>query len=135
VDELDRLRLLVGRDVGAAVLDDVVGGGGLAVLQHHDRLHALRPFRVGHADDGGIGHGRVLLYAALDLGRVDVLGRRLHHPGLGTDERDGAVRFAPAEIAGVVPAAALPLGVHLGPVPVPVHDRGATADDLAGVAD
>ena len=43
---------------------------------------------------------------ALDLGRVDVLGRRLDHPRLRPDERERAVGFAPAEVVGVVPAAA-----------------------------
>src|SRR4051812_26423204 len=46
VDELDRLGLLVGGDVGPAVLDDVVGRGCLAVAEDDDGLHALGPLWI-----------------------------------------------------------------------------------------
>jgi hypothetical protein len=38
VGELHVPRLLVRGDLGADVLDDLVGGDGGAVLQHHDRI-------------------------------------------------------------------------------------------------
>src|SRR5207248_5575949 len=100
--ELDGLGLLVGRDVGPAVLDDVVGGGGHAVFHDDDGLDALGPLGIGDADDGRLLDGRMRGDAGLDLGRVDVLGRRLHDSGLGADEGDGAVGFSLAQVVGVV---------------------------------
>src|SRR5439155_20024422 len=134
VDELHRLGLLVGRDARSAVLDDVVLGGGGTVLQRHDRLHVLAPAFVGHADDRCLFHGRVAGEAALDLGRVDVLGGRLHDAGLGPDEADRAVGLTPAEVVGVVPLAGLALGVDVGSSVVAVHDDRAPRHDLADFA-
>src|ERR1041385_2055831 len=68
VDELDGLGLLVRSDVGAAVLDDVPGGGRLPVVEDDDGLDALGPLRIGHADDRRLLDRRVLVDASLDFG-------------------------------------------------------------------
>ena len=77
-----RLGLLVGGDPLPAVLDDLLGRGRLALGQHHHGRDVLAPGAVGHADHGGVGHRGMALEAGLDLGRVDVLGRRLDEPRL-----------------------------------------------------
>ena len=90
---------------------------------------------IGHADHRRVGDGRVLLEAALDLGRVDVLGGRLDHARRGPDERQRPVGLAPSEVVRVVPAVAEAVRGLVGPVPVAVHhERSARADlaDLAG---
>src|SRR5690606_13523716 len=99
-----------------------------------DGLDALVPAGVGHADDGGLLHGRVALEAALDLGRVDVLGRRLDEARLGPDEADRTVGLPPSQVVGVVPPVAQPLGVEVVAAEVAVHDSGAAGHDLARLA-
>ena len=116
------------------MLDDVGGRGGLTVLEDDDGFDALGPLRVGDADDGRLLHGRVAIDAGLDLGRVDVLGGRLHDARLGTDERDRAVGFALAEVVGVVPPAGLALLVHAGAIEVAVHHCRTARHDLTGLA-
>src|SRR5437870_5828526 len=74
VDELDRLGLLVRGDARPAVLNDVLGGRRVALLEDDDGLDALGPLRIGDANDRRLLHRRVLVDAALDLGRIDVLG-------------------------------------------------------------
>src|SRR5918997_4416741 len=61
LDQLDRLRRLEPRDPALDVLDQLLRGGGLPVGEHHERLRALAPLLVRHADDGrlqhrGVGH-------------------------------------------------------------------------------
>ncbi len=46
-----------------------------------------------------------------------------------------AVRFDPADVAGVEPAVANPLRRGVGPAKVTFHDMGPAGDDLAGVAE
>ena len=106
VDELDGARLLVRGDALAAPLDELVGRRARAVDEHDDRLHGLHPDVVGHADHRAVGDGRMGADRVLDLGRIDVLGRRLEHPALRRDERERAVGLEAAEVVGVVPAVA-----------------------------
>src|SRR5207237_8355835 len=73
-------------------------------------------------------------YAPLHLSRVDVLGRRLDEPGLGTDEGDRAVLLPAAQVVGVVPPAALADGTEVGPGVVSRHHRRASGHDLAHLA-
>ena len=82
-----------------------------------------------HSATAGCERDRVL-----DLGRVDVLGRRLEHPALGRDERERTVGLVAAEVVRVVPAVAGTLGVELGAIPVAVHHRRAAHRDLADLA-
>ena len=76
-------------------------------MQHDDGVHALAPAGIGDADDGALGHGRVI--ATRCLGVSD---------GLASDVRHIA------EASGV--------GVALDRVPVAVGVARATGDD--GVA-
>src|SRR5712671_2287367 len=50
VDELDGARLLVRSDARTAMLDQHFGGRGGTWLQDDDRLQALHPLQIGHAD-------------------------------------------------------------------------------------
>ena len=60
VDEFDGLRTFIAGDKLAAMRDQVGFSHDLAGPQHYDRLYALTPFFVRHADGGSIDHGRML---------------------------------------------------------------------------
>ena len=124
-----------GLDASTAVLDEVIGCRGRPLAQDDDRLHALHPALVGHADHGTVGDRVVRADALLDLDRVDVLGRRLDHPGLGADEADRSVGLPSPEVVGVVPPAGEARRVELGAVVVPVHHGRPAGGDLAGLAE
>ena len=53
--------------------------GSLPDAQDHERGDRLPDRRVGPADDGGLGHGRMADERVLDLGRRDVVTRHEHH--------------------------------------------------------
>ena len=116
------------------MLDQRRGVGRRAGFQHDDRLHALHPLGIGHADHRAVGHGRVLLQATFHLGGVDVLGAGLDHLHLRADEAERPVGLAAPEVVGAVPAVALALRIELGPAPVAVHHRRAAHADLAHFA-
>src|SRR5574341_674032 len=65
IDELDRPRLLVRRDPGATMIDELVRGRGGTLAQHDDRLDALHPTFVGDADDSRVSDRVVPREAAL----------------------------------------------------------------------
>ena len=72
--------------------------------QVHDRAHLLAQDRVRNADDGGIGHGGVLVEDALDLDAVDVLATADQHVLGPVDDVDEAVLVEAGHVAGVQPA-------------------------------
>ena len=94
---------LVGRDA----LGDV-GAQLLAVeraARHHERLRALAVALVGHADDRGVGDGRVgdAARASSSAGR-DLEAADLDQLLEAVDEEDVPVLVDVAEVAGVQPA-------------------------------
>ena len=48
--ETDVARHLVGRDLAAAIISNLIGGGGLAIAQPNPGAHFLAIFGVGHTD-------------------------------------------------------------------------------------
>src|SRR3546814_17772416 len=53
--------------------------GWMALAHDDNRLHALAPSRVGHADHRDAGNGRMGRKHILDLGRIDILAARNDH--------------------------------------------------------
>ena len=83
-----------GAEPAAHVLAQLLGqlGAGFhAGPQHHERLGHLALALVGHADDGGHGHGVVSAEAPLDLAWPDAIAGGLDHVVLAGHEPEVAV--------------------------------------------
>ena len=105
-----------------------------AGAQHDERLDRLAPLLVGHADDRGLGDGRVLEEAVLDLDRADVLAAGDDHVLLAVGDHDvRAVEVA--AVAGVEPAVDDRLGRLLGLLPVALEHVVGAGEHLALVVD
>src|SRR6266566_2311228 len=131
--ELEDPRALVGGQPLPAPGDQLV----LAQFHrpaHDDHGHDfLAEPLVGHADDGGLGHGRVGVQHVLDLARVHVVPAADDELLLPADDEQEPVLVEVAEVAGVQPGAGEGLGGRLRPVQVPLHHVHAAGDDLAHV--
>ncbi len=100
--KVDRTRaLVVGEPAPAPRLQDVdeVVAGTDAVDDLDDRLHLFSPFRVGHADDGGVGHGRVRDERPFDFGRVDVDAAADDHVARPVAQEEVAVFIEISDVA------------------------------------
>ena len=84
----------------------LVGAHVLTGPQHHDGPDLLAEDRVGHADDGAVGHGRVLEEGGLHLDAVDVLAAPDDHVLGPVDDVDEALLVDAGHVAGVQPSAA-----------------------------
>jgi hypothetical protein len=80
VDELDRARVGVGGRPRLTQLRRQRRRGRLAWLEHDERLDRLTTQHIGHADRGGLSHGRMRYEAALDLGRTTTVARGAIEP-------------------------------------------------------
>src|SRR6185312_16445970 len=104
------------------------------ILQLDERLGRLAAVRVGNADDGDLGHGRMLVERILDPPRIDLETRGVDHVLDAIDDEDVALRVHVADIAGAEEAAhEAVLGV-LRLVPVASHHLRSGDADLPGFA-
>src|ERR1041384_1002496 len=99
-DERDPPRPLEVGQAGAAELDDLGLGDGVAVAHDDECVQRLAPLRVGHADHRGVDDRGVAVEEVLDLARVDVDAAGDHHVVLARLEVVVAVGVAPREGAG-----------------------------------
>src|SRR3984957_7168058 len=132
LDDVDGARALVVREALAGERDDLGSGHLLAGPEHDERLDALAPLVIGHADHRDLGHRRVLGHGLLDLGRVDVLPAGDDHVlDPVRDEQEAAVVHVP-DVAAAQPARRgdRRRGV-LRPVQVAHHPLGRTEPELA----
>src|ERR671914_2657675 len=126
----DELLDLAGRGLGqVAELD---GGGGLeagdvlfaevydlllarlpALLQDNERLGALAPLLVGHRDNSGLHHRRVLGDGLLDLDGRDVLAAGDDDVLVAVPDLYVPVRVPHGDVPGVVPPTLKGLGGRL----------------------
>src|SRR5262245_11717833 len=107
-DELDLARVLIWRESRAHVLPDRLfecGRGVLAGPQHDEGLDAGSTFGVRHAHRGGVGYGRVLEKAILDLGGPDAIAGALDHIVGPPPVPVEVVLVARSEVAGASPPA------------------------------
>src|SRR3546814_6357025 len=77
--KIDALRNLVARKKASSMRDKKGLIGWMALAHDDNRLHALAPSRVGHADHRDAGNGRMGRKHILDLGRIDILAARNDH--------------------------------------------------------
>src|SRR5581483_10260217 len=128
---------LVGREVLPAQGEELGFGRLLGAGRHPDEgRHDLAPPLVGDADDGALGHRRMLEQHVLDLPGIDVLAAPDDHVLQPALDADVAAPVHRGQVAGVVPA----VGVDgprrgLGHVVVAGHDEVAPAAQLADLAD
>ena len=81
--------------------------GRLAPLaQHDERLDDLGAFRVGLADHGDLGDGRVLDDDAFDIKGADAIADRSYDVVVAADEKEMAVGVLMHDVAGQIPVAA-----------------------------
>src|SRR3546814_10049434 len=78
--------------------------GWMALAHDDNRLHALAPSRVGHADHRDAGNGRMGRKHILDLGRIDILAARNDHVLGPIDDIIEAFLVAARDISRAVPA-------------------------------
>ena len=108
VDELDLLRVLVGRELAAHVLLQLRHqrvAGRMAGRQHDVGLDQRAALGVGLGHHGGVGHGRVLDQAVLDLARPDAVAGGLEHVVGAALVPEVAVGIARGQVAGAAPVA------------------------------
>src|SRR5688572_23218929 len=91
VDEHDVVRRLEVREAVAAPGDQVLGADALGDDHGHRLVDAVL---VGHTDDGGLPHGRVLDQPALDLGRRHPDAAGLEHVAVAAQAGEVAVGIA-----------------------------------------
>ncbi|KAF5289622.1 hypothetical protein FQR65_LT20784 [Abscondita terminalis] len=72
---------------------------GLPGARHHQQQRALLPLGVGHADDGGLGHGRVAHGGVLHVDGGDPFAARLDHVLGAVHELQEAVRIDGGHVA------------------------------------
>ena len=99
--------------------------------QDDEGVHELAAVAVGHADDRGLEHVRVLLQHILDLARVDVEATDEDHLFLPSADEEVAVVVELANVAGVQPAVVKRLGRGRRQVPVAAHQLWAARQHLA----
>src|SRR5258708_6544856 len=110
VQEVDLLgRLVLGQPLAAEGQDLVSGGLGVPA-QDDEGDHLLAVPRVGPADNGGLGHRRVLEQHLFDIAGVYVQPAADDHVLLAVDDIEVAVAVHAADVAGVQPASANRLG-------------------------
>src|SRR3546814_11886113 len=80
--KIDALRNLVARKKASAMRDKKGLIGWMALAHDDNRLHALAPSRVGHADHPDAGNGRMCRRHIPYPRRIDLLAAR-NHPALG----------------------------------------------------
>ena len=90
----------------------------MPLAEHDEGLDDLTAIRVGHADDGALGHRRMLEERALDLERPDAVGGGEDHVVRAADEPEVALLVADGTVAGHVPAVAERRVRVVGRVPV-----------------
>uniref|UniRef100_A0A0N4Z3R1 Transcriptional regulator n=1 Tax=Parastrongyloides trichosuri TaxID=131310 RepID=A0A0N4Z3R1_PARTI len=134
-DDLDRARDLEAGEGLAAGVAQGVFAGRLAGAQHHQRLDRLAPAVVGHADHGGLGHGRMLEQGALDLSGIDVLAAGHDHVLDAVANIEIALGVQAARVAAAEPA----VGVQRRPrfvlgAPIAQHGPRRANGDLARLA-
>src|SRR5574339_321451 len=108
VDELDLLRILVGREAPAHVALDLLlelPGGLRSRLRHDEGLDDGAARRIGLADHRGVRHRRVLDEAALDLRGPDAVARTLDDVVRAPLVPEVAVLIHLALVAGEAPVA------------------------------
>ena len=109
IDELDHSRHLVGRHVLPAPVDDGLRLDAAAPLgaRHDHRLDRLAAVRVLGADHARLLNGRVLVHERLDLGRPNLVARRVDHALQAVDDEEIALLIHAAEIAAAKEALAV----------------------------
>src|SRR6185369_2387309 len=125
VPELDRLRHLEFRETPGAPRDQLGAVAADALLQDDMGLDGLVAQRIGHGDDRGVEHGRMLLEDVLHLGGRDVLTGPLDHVLRAIDEEEVAFLVHPRLVAGVEPAGAQGRGRRLRVLEVALHQAQA----------
>ena len=85
----------------------------VAGAQRHERLDDFSGDRIGHPDDAGLDHRRVLHHHALDLERTDEVAGGLDHVVGAADEPQPPVGVAAGDVSGEVPATGEARGVAL----------------------
>ena len=113
------------------MLDQLFGGGALALGQHDEGLGPLTPLLVGHADHRRLDDRRVRHDGLLHLDRRDVLATGDDDVLGAIAQLDIAVRMHHAQVAGVEPAARERLLGAVGVLVVALHDVVAAHHDLA----
>lgn len=88
-------------------------------------MDCLAPFVVRQPDDRRLRDRWMFAQAVLGLERIDVLAARNDHLPGATDQKQIAIRVKIPRIAGKVESALQDLGRLVGPVPVPLHGKGA----------
>src|SRR5438105_5573424 len=131
VDDLHDSRLLVRGDALTTEGDQLLAGGRLPGDGLDHGFHRLSPHRIGHADDAGVAHLGMSPQRVLDLGRVDVLRRRLDQLRPGPDEGDRAVGLAATQVVAQPPAPQP--GAFRFTTRVAEHHQRSTHRDLAGL--
>src|SRR6185437_1120329 len=91
-------------DLVAEQRQDVVLGGLLALLRHHDQERPLVPFRMLDADDRGLGDVRVAHRRVLDIDRADPLAAGFDHVLAAVDDLHIALLVDRRDVAGAEPA-------------------------------
>src|SRR6267143_4840636 len=97
--KFDLLGDLVVGQLGAAELDDVLGGE-VWILLDDKRLDGFARARVGNADHGALQHAGVACDHFLDLVGIDVEARDQDHVLLAVDDLGVAVGVHHADVAG-----------------------------------
>src|SRR5947207_3163150 len=133
VTQLDVLGDLEVGEASRALGAEVLGGGGRAGFQLHDRLDLLAEHLVRDADDGGVDDVGMLEQHLLDLDAVHVLAAADDHVLRPVDEVEEPVLVEATDVsAAEPPVGGDGLGRRFRSVPVPAaHDRGAAQPDLA----
>ena len=75
-----------------------------AGAEHHDRPHLLAEDRMGHSDDGTVGHCGMLEQGRLDFDAVDVLAAPDDHVLGPVHDMDEPLLVDAGHVAGVEPA-------------------------------
>src|SRR5581483_4429564 len=136
LDELDRARVLVGRQLALDVvlqLADEAGRRDGRRLQDDERLDDESARRIRGGDDGGLGDGRMLVEHVLDLGTGDLVAAGDDHVVGAALIREIAVFVLDVHVAGDVPAAeADVLGLAVGLAPVLAAGRPLDGDEAFG---
>src|SRR5918993_430937 len=131
VAELDGGGGLEAGDVLLAEVYDLLLGRLLALLQDNERLGTLAPFLVGHRDDGGLHHRRVLGDGLFDLDGRDVLAAGDDDVLVAVPDLDVPVRVPHGDVSGVVPTTLEGLVGRLLVLEVALGDHVAVHHDLA----
>src|SRR6201999_1144982 len=131
LDQPYRPRVLVGGHPGLDVVAQLVDGRCGACLESDRGADLFAKGVVRDADDGGLGHVRVLVEHLFDLARVDVVAAADDHVLGPVDDVEVAVLVDAPDVAGIQPSVGGDRGLGgVRQIPIALHHVVAPDLDL-----